>query len=215
MQLFLIIVCPPNYVCYREGRNRFGSGCVIFVKDKWPSKRRNDLECDSLEMVCVEICPNKAKNTIIGVFYEPPSMDGDRFVTHLKQDVLLKMSDESNKDIVLMGDVNADVITRKRSKYTRSLLKEAQLHGLTQLVREATRVTENTRTAIDLVFVNNVHRFICHGVQDFPVGDHSFVYAVKKAGVFKAHGTIKEVRSFKRYNKEQFCKDVVKIPEYN
>lgn len=25
-------VCPPNYVCYREDRNRSGGGCVIFVK---------------------------------------------------------------------------------------------------------------------------------------------------------------------------------------
>ena len=129
-------VCPSNYVCYRKERNRFGGGCAIFVKDKWPSKRRRDLESDSLEMVCVEICPNKAKNTIVGVFYKPPSMDGDKFVTHFKQDVLSKMFDGPNKNIILMGDFNADVIAPKRSKYTRFLLNEANFHGLTQLIRE-------------------------------------------------------------------------------
>ena len=205
-------MCPSNYVCYRKDRNRFGGGCAIFVKDKWPSKRRRDLESDSLEMVCVEICPNKAKNTIVGVFYKPPSMDGDKFVTHFKQDVLSKMFDGPNKDFILMSDFNADVIAPKRSKYTRFLLNEAHSHGLTQLIREPTRITENTQTAIDLVFVNNVHRFISHGDQDFPASDHSILFVVKKAGVCKGHGIIKEVRSFKQYNKEQFCKDVAKIP---
>ena len=55
-------ICPPGYVCYRKkDRNRNGGGCAVFVKNKRPSKRRIDLEVDSLEMVCVEICPDKAK----------------------------------------------------------------------------------------------------------------------------------------------------------
>lgn len=45
------------HVCYRKDRNRNGGGCAVFVKSKWPSKRRKDLESESLEMVCVEICP--------------------------------------------------------------------------------------------------------------------------------------------------------------
>ena len=54
----------------------------------------------------MEICPNKAKNTIVGVFYKPPSMDGDKFVTHFKQDVLSKMFDGPNRDITLMQMVS-------------------------------------------------------------------------------------------------------------
>ena len=33
----------------------------------------------------MEIFPNKAKNIIVGVFYKPPSMDGDKFVTHFNR----------------------------------------------------------------------------------------------------------------------------------
>ena len=47
----------------------------LFVKSKWPSKRRKDLESESLEMVCVEICPDKARNSIFGVVYKPPIMN--------------------------------------------------------------------------------------------------------------------------------------------
>lgn len=69
-------VCPSSSVCYRKDRNRNGGGCVVIVKSKWPSRRRKDLECESLEMVCVEFCPNIARNTIFGVVYKPPITAG-------------------------------------------------------------------------------------------------------------------------------------------
>lgn len=61
-------VCPSGYVLLQD-RNRNGGGCAVFVKSKWSSKRRKDLESESLEMVCVEICPDKARNSIFGVVY--------------------------------------------------------------------------------------------------------------------------------------------------
>ena len=184
----------------------------MFVKSKWPSKRRKDLESDSLEMVCVEICPDKARNTIFGVVYKLPIMNAENFLSSFEQVVLDKLTDEGNKDIIMMGDFNADVIASKPCKYTRSLIHATRLHGLSQLVKEPTRVTEHTKTAIDLVFVNNLHRIVSHGVQEFAASDHSVVFAVKKAGVCKAHAEIREMRSFKRYNKEQFRSEVASIP---
>lgn len=65
-----------------------------------------------------------------------------------------------------------------------------RLHGLSKLVKEPTRVTEDAKTAIDQVFVNNLHRIVLHGVQEFAARDHSVVFAVKNAGVCKAHAVI-------------------------
>ena len=87
-----------------------------------------------------------------------------------------------------------------------------RLHGLSQPIKEPTRITEHTMTAIDLIFVNNLHHIVSHGVQEFAASDHSVVFAVKKAGVCKAHAEICETRSFKRYNKEQFHSEVADIP---
>ena len=190
-------VCPSGYVCYRKDRNRNGGGCAVFVKGKWPSKRRKDLESESLEMVCVEICPDKTRNTIFAVVYKPPSMNPENFLSSFKQDVLDKLTDEASKDIIMMGD-----FASKPCKYTRNLMHATRLHGLSQLIKEPTRVTEHTKTAINLVFVNNLHRIVSHGAQEFAASDHSVVFAVKKAGVCKAHAETCEMRSFKRYNKE-------------
>ena len=71
---------------------------------------------------------------------------------------------------------------------------------------------EHTRSAIHLVFVNNSHRVCSYGVKEFAASNHSIVFAVKKAGICKAPAKIREIRSFKRYNKEQFFKDVADIP---
>lgn len=90
-------------------------------------------------------------------------------------------------------------------------MQTTRLHGLSQLVKEPTRVTEFTSTAIDLVFVNNIHRIVSHGVQDFGASDHSINFAVKKAGVCKALVEICDVRSFKHYNKEHFQRDIASI----
>ena len=51
-----------------------------------------------------------------------------------------------------------------------------------------------------------------HGVQEFEASDHSIVFAIKKAGIGKVPAEVREVRSFKLYNKERFCKDVADIP---
>ena len=189
-----------------------GGGCAVFVRSKWPSKQRSDLESECLEMVCVEICPEKAKNTIFAVIYKPPSMNQEKFISGLEQEFRAKLDDEMVKDLIIMGDFNADVIALKPCKYTRKLMQTTRLHGLSQLVKEPTRVTEFTSTAIDLVFVNNIHRIVSHGVQDFGASDHSITFAVKKAGVCKAHVEIRDVRSFKHYNKEHFQRDIASVP---
>lgn len=103
----------------------------------------------------------------------------------------------------MMGDFNADFIASKPCKYTRNQMHATRLHGLSQLVQVLTHVTKHTKTAIDIIFVNNLHR----RVQEFGARDGSVVFAVKKAGVCKAHVEICEMRSFKCYNKEQFHRE--------
>ena len=91
-------------------------------------------------------------------------------------------------------------------------MQTTRLHGLRQLVKEPTHVTEFTSTAIDLVFINNAHRIVLHGVQEFGASDHSVTFTVKKAGVCKAHVEIHNIRSFKHYNKEHFQRDIASVP---
>ena len=71
---------------------------------------------------------------------------------------------------------------------------------LSQLVKEPTRATDTSRTTIDLIFVNNEHRFVDDGVIPQAISDHYLVYCILKVGMPKGSPRVVEYRSYKKYN---------------
>ena len=55
--------------------------------------------------------------------------------------------------LILMGDFNIDLLVD--NSHSRVWLDLLNLHGLTQIITEPTRVTTNSRTLIDHVIVSN------------------------------------------------------------
>lgn len=55
--------------------------------------------------------------------------------------------------VILLGDFNTDV--SKSNQYTNGLMKNMNNIGLKQYVTEYTRITEHTKTKIDLAFLND------------------------------------------------------------
>lgn len=92
----------------------------------------------------------------------------------------MKLENETKKDIIITGDFNADVGALKLNKYTRKLKQITRLHGLTQLIKNPTRVTEDTSSTLDLIFVNNCYRIVTHGVQECGISDLDFPKALLK-----------------------------------
>ena len=71
-------------------------------------------------------------------------------------------------------------------KLNRQLRQFAIANDLEQLINSPTRICEQTRTATDLVFVNNTHRIVESGVIHSAISDHSIVHCTMKSGVPKA-----------------------------
>lgn len=84
--------------------------------------------------------------------------------------------------------------------------------NLNQLIQESTRITDSSNTLIDLILVNNEHRFVKSGVLSLPISDHSLVYCVLKVGVPKAIPKTIEYRSFKTYNQDNYIEDLKSVP---
>ena len=82
----------------------------------------------------------------------------------------------------------------------------------TQLIKECTRITNTSETLIDLIFVNNEHRFVKSGVILSSISDHSLVFCILKVGVTKAKPRIIEFRSYKSYNANTFIEDLNNVP---
>ena len=93
-------------------------------------------------------------------------------------------------------------------KLKRQLQQFPIADDLEQLINSPTRIREQTRTAIDLVFANNTNRIVGSGVTHTAISDHSIVYCTTKSGVPKAPPKTIEYRSYRKYDKRTFIKDL-------
>ena len=87
-----------------------------------------------------------------------------------------------------------------------------QVNLVSQIIKEFTRVTENSRSLIDLLFVNNSHRIVQSGVLQLNLSDHFLVYCVVKSGIPKSSPKVIDHRSFKTFDQNKFTKNLNQIP---
>lgn len=65
----------PGYTLLRKDRpDKAGGGVAVYCKDSLTFKRRFDLECNSVEILWLELCPYKSKRSMLFAgCYRPPS----------------------------------------------------------------------------------------------------------------------------------------------
>ena len=163
-----------------------------------------------IEGKLIKIERPRCKPMIIGTFYRPPDFDPYKFIEALSSSFT---NLETNKnEFVIMGDFNIDLSSKKGSKMQRCFRSFPLSYDLQQIIEKATRVTEYSETLIDLICVNNKHKVVQWEVNDTHLSDHSIVACVLKGGVPKTPMRTFEYRSYKKYNKEQFCSDLKEMP---
>ena len=84
--------------------------------------------------------------------------------------------------------------------------------SLTQVIKENTRITEYSRTQIDLIFTSRPELYVS-GVLHVGFSDHSAVFAVRKLHRMKPPPPRSiETRNYKRYDKDAFVQDLNNVP---
>lgn len=139
--------------------NRPGGGVIIFVRDSFFCKRRNDLELRELEAVWVEIHV-KSKHILIGGFYRPPNSKTDYF--NLVAESIDRAYNTNIDDIIVTGDFNYDMLTNDKNIMA-DLINQ---YSLKLVIDEATHFTENSSSLIDLILVRNNANILISGVAD-------------------------------------------------
>ena len=148
---------PP----YRTDRvDRPGGGVVIYVRDTFLCKRRNDLEIRGLEeAVWVEI-KIKNKPILVGGFYRPPNSNNAYF--NLVSESFDRACNTGINDVIITGDFNFDMHSDAGKK-----IKELNnQYNLTQIIREPTNFTERSSSVIDLFILRNPANVLYSGVID-------------------------------------------------
>ena len=136
-------ICITNFSMIRKDRPlRNGGGLVIYLHNSIKFKYLDNITCDNLETIWIQIENNYESDFILGYVYRTPNSGTEWFNNFEKQ---LENVMSLGLNIVMMGDFNVDLLSNPNNKLT----ELTQAHNLTQVVDTPTRITQNTQTLID------------------------------------------------------------------
>ena len=136
----------------------------------------SDLTSDGIESAWVQINNQKCKPIVVRTFYRAPDENIDRFIEGLGQS--LSLLDLNAIEIVILGDFNVDFTSKSSLKQKLNTCFLA--NDLHQLIKCPTRITEHSKTIIDLICVNMQHKVVQTEVINCHLSDHSIVLCILK-----------------------------------
>jgi hypothetical protein len=161
---------------YRKSQT--GGGVSLLMKDNIEYTRREDLcqTTPSLETLFVEISNiqnTNSKHVMIGVIYRPPNTDINLFLNEFN--VILHKIKLENKIVYLTGDFNINLLNAASHLLTEEFLELMYSYSFLPLINRPTRVTNNTATLIDNIWVNEFNENLTNGIFYTDITDH-FLY---------------------------------------
>ena len=197
-------------------RNRssgYGGGVCFYIKNGISFKQRSNLLQDGIENIFVEIFIKKSKSFLVGCFYRPP--DSSAYLSKDFNDILsqnINRVSKEKKEMIIMGDFNIDYNDKTLSHSTHNEFKNIMsFYGLKQIITSSTRITNDSSTLIDHIFVSKPSNFPCAFVVANSISDHDVVYCRRKINSTKYHYRTIKCRNYRRYNQASLRSDVQNI----
>ena len=217
-----------DYNILRQDRTRQGGGVACFIHKDVNFDQRTDFPED-FEKIFIDIFLPQTKPILFGVVYRPPK-DSD-FLERLSDSIMNSKSFDA-QEVIIMGDINIDLLDKKNkfilekgyrfskeeSNYTHSIsltkkyVAFLRTFGLSQLIKEPTRVTDKTATLIDHILINTPDKITQSNVLRKSISDHDIIFCTRKHQMTKTgkHNKI-TIRSMKNYSKEIFLEKLREI----
>ena len=189
-----------GYSVLRKDRNRHGGGVAMYIRQDIAFNPRTDFDDNNLESIWCELLLNKTKPIIVGTVYRPPQHS--KFIEYFE---LLLSKIRSDLELYILGDFNICYLHDKSSLW-KNYKCVLDLFDLTQLIKDASRITVNSSTLLDHILCNQTEKICQSGTLSFGLSDHLAVFCTRKIvkGQIGKHNVVK-LRSFKNYSKEIFC----------
>ena len=197
-----------SFIC-RSRKSGKGGGVAAYIAEYIKWERRNDLESENIENIWIEIQPNYAKSILICIMYRPPDSSNHlnrNFNTELHE--MLSSAAKEDKEMILLGDVNVNYLIPGDNKDFKTILN---LHGLKQIITKPTRITEQTKTLIDIIATNCAEKVSDCEVIPASIGDHEMVGCVRKINSRKFAPKVINCRNYKNYDPETMKNELRKL----
>jgi len=140
-----------------------GGGVLIYVRDGIPFIRQTGFVDDTFECLWIEINRRFCKPMAVSVVYRPGYLSIEDFTKALTR--ILDNTDLDKVETNILRDFNVDY-SAKKNPLRRRMDEFAFSFNLTQIISEPTRVTETSRSTIDLILVNNTNKIVQCDVLD-------------------------------------------------
>ena len=163
----------------------------IIRKDR---TRYDDIIVREIEALPVDIEISNGKSMSVATWYRPEGPV--EIFDHVE--TLISRIDCENKECIITGDINCNLLSEFPDNSTKHLTKLLQTYNFTQLVDEPTRTTMDTETLIDHVITKRPDANLEYGVITCGISDHHVVYVTRfiKQKKTKAKPRILKVRNF-------------------
>ena len=193
----------------RSDRNaQHGGGVAVYCKDNincitCPDLNSHILPADS-SCLWIEIILN-SKRLVIGTYYRPPGQNAatrNSFLESLSVSITSALELNASA-VIVMGDFNDRCQTWHSDHFDSDL--GLQLYnliegfGLSQIIESPTRITDNTKSLLDLVIVDSLTVISDSGILP-PIGtsDHSVVFCRVRIPSLKQKTHKRTIWDFKR-----------------
>ena len=106
----------------------------------------------------------------------------------------------------MVGYLNLDMYENEKegSKPNKILVDFCQRFSFVNLITEPTRVTEKSKTLLDVILSSHVERFATSGNLSLGISDHDLIYTIRKCKLPRPKPRTIEYRSFKHFREEDF-----------
>ena len=153
---------------------KHGGGVGIFVRDCFnPKLIKLPQNFTQPETIFIELTVQNVK-IAIGVIYKPPKIPYGVMATIQESLAFITTKFEH---VIITGDFNINFLAPDSYPTVFFQMNVTEPFGLTQVVKQPTRVTATTSTLIDLLLVSSVQNVKKCGVIDIPgISDHCCVY---------------------------------------
>ena len=124
-----------------------------------------------LESTFIEIINKKRKNLIVGCIYKHPTLNNQDFIDSHVLPLLEKLSYE-NKQVMLMGDFNMNLLNYNTNKRITQFVHELYTNSFIPYINLPTRITNQSETLTDNIFYNKINPEATAGNITTSISDH-------------------------------------------
>ncbi|XP_033096710.1 GATA zinc finger domain-containing protein 15-like, partial [Anneissia japonica] len=190
-------------ICRLDRQLKPGGGVLFYIRDGLNFKEISEFKINGIEAHWIKVNLPHTKPLLIGTVYRPPNSDAE----YLNQlDTVFQNFTSMYEDVVILGDFNLDITKKTNKQKISNLAKHSNLH---QLIKDYTRITNISKTIIDLIYVSNLNNSTA-GVKSLGISDHSLTYLIRNTIKIKIPPKIIKVRSFKNFNENEYINDLKK-----